>query len=225
MPTLVSRARLAALRGVSRAAVTKAMAGPLKAARVDDRVDIDHPDVQRWLGAGKGKKPATDGVPTKAAVRARKAPAAPMARRPTPSKPPPAATTSRPPKLNEADFAEELADFTLKQIVDRFGSVRSYADVTEANGKRERAYALRLKNDAAEGKTISRDLVRQHVFGVIDGAFRRLLGDSAKTIARRVYSLANGGASIEEAERTVTELISSQLKRVKESATRVLRTG
>lgn len=225
MATIVSRARLAELRGVSKAAVTKALRGPLKAACVDDRVDLDHPDVQAWLGSGKPPKGKADGAPTAAAKKLSSAPPAPTKGRPAPSKPPPATLPLRPPKLDPRGFASELAPFTLSDIVERFGSVRSYLDLTDANGKRERAYALRLKNDAAEGKIISRELVRTHIFGALDGAFRRLLGDSAKTIARRVYALAKGGTPIEEAERVVVEIISSQLKRSKETAVRVLRTG
>jgi hypothetical protein len=223
MPTPVTRAQYAASKGVSRAAVTLAAKGPLKPACLEGgRVDAGHPAAIAWHAKGRRNAVAARAT-TAPRKKARRAPAAPTARAATDSKPPPAPTTVRPPRLNAAGFSDELADFTLSQIVDRWGSVRAYADATEANGKRERAHALRLKNDALEGKSISRDLVRQHVFGSIDAANRRLLGDSAKTIARRVYALAKGGAAMEEAERTVTELISSQLKRVKETAVRVLR--
>lgn len=84
---------------------------------------------------------------------------------------------------------------------------------------------LNLQNLETEGRLISRDLVRTHVFGAIDAGNRRLLGDASKTIARRVYGLARSGAPIEEAERTVRELISSQLRFVQTTAVRVLQGG
>lgn len=46
----ISQAELARLKGVTRGAVSRAMRGPLAAARMADRVDRGHPAVRRWLG-------------------------------------------------------------------------------------------------------------------------------------------------------------------------------
>jgi hypothetical protein len=46
---LVSRAALARLAGVSRAAITKACRGPLLAAVASDLVDLNHPAVVAYL--------------------------------------------------------------------------------------------------------------------------------------------------------------------------------
>ena len=69
-----------------------------------------------------------------------------------------------------------------------------------------------LRNWEVEGKLIPRDGVRTHVFGAVEGANRRLLRDAPKTIARRLYAMAKSGASVEEAEQVVREIVGSQLR-------------
>jgi hypothetical protein len=129
------------------------------------------------------------------------------------------------PELDDAGYSDELADYTLGEIVEKFGSVRAYADVTEANGKRERARSLRLKNDVFEGRLIDRDLVEKGVLGAFDAAFRRLVTDIARTVTRRVFSYAQGGESVETAERYAAGQISDQLKRAKVAAARALKSA
>jgi hypothetical protein len=84
---------------------------------------------------------------------------------------------------------------------------------------------LTLQNRETEGRLISRELVKTHVFGAIDAANRRLLGNASKTIAHRVSALARAGAPVEEIERTVRDIIAQNLQFVKVTATRVLRQG
>lgn len=84
---------------------------------------------------------------------------------------------------------------------------------------------LEISNAEVRGSLIRRELVRHHVFGAIENANRRLLSDAPRTISSRVYALAKSGASREEAERTVREIINSHLRMVKTTAVRVLRAG
>ncbi len=128
------------------------------------------------------------------------------------------------PQPDEQGYVDELADQTLLQICERYGTVSAYKNHLEAFEKRERALKYRLENEEAEGRLISRELVAK-VMGAFDGANRKLLGDGPKTISRRVYAMARSGQTIEEAEATVHEIISTILKSVKKAAREVLSDG
>jgi hypothetical protein len=100
----------------------------------------------------------------------------------------------------------------------------SYADLM-LRKRRAEVQRLELGNNQTAGMLISRDLVKTHLFSAIEASNRRLLTDAPKTIVRRVYALARSGAAIEEAERVIREIVSSHLKFVSVTATRVLRRG
>jgi hypothetical protein len=116
-----------------------------------------------------------------------------------------------------------VADMTIREVIKRFGTVTAFKDWLTSLKAIEDIRERRLRNEEADGRLIPREPVKHHVFGAIDAANRRLLNDSPKTIARRVYALAKTGAAIEEAEQIVREIISSQLRPVKVQAARVLR--
>jgi phage terminase Nu1 subunit (DNA packaging protein) len=177
----------------------------------------------------KAKPPA----PTASSKGARRQRAAPTA--PPPPDPPPAPAPRAPgkrsgrakgpaPTVDEQGFVDELADLTLLQICERYGTVSAYKNHLEAFEKRERALKYRLENEEAEGRLISRELVTK-VMGAFDGANRKLLGDGPKTISRRVYAMARSDQAIEEAEATVHEIISTILKSVKKAAREVVNDG
>jgi hypothetical protein len=217
---LISRADLARMRGVSRAAVTQALRSKLAPALHGQLVDASHPVVKAWLGAA-------DGAAT-ASPKPAKAPP------PTPTKPtrtaknaapqPPAVRPELPPE-EPAPSDDELDAFAelLRPLVTRFGTSRAFALWLAAADKLEVIRERRLKNEEAEGKLISRDLVKTHVLGAVEAGNRRLLNDSPKTIARRIYAAAKAGEPVESAEQVVREIIESHLGPVKTTAVRLLR--
>lgn len=225
MSRLISRAELARLAGVSRAAITKACAKQLSAARHEDRIDQDHPAVKAYLAARAG------GVPGQAARAPTAKPKAAAKRSSSPTRSPKgkpkrktAPTAESPEPADQGDEnIERYAALTLRQLVAKFGTRRAFKDWLEALKKIEDIRKTRLDNEETEGRLISRDLVKTHVFGAIESANTKLLGDSSKTIARRAAALAKSGAPIEEIEKTVCEILSSQLTPVKNTAVRVLR--
>jgi hypothetical protein len=194
-PRPITKAAFSRAVGRSKSAISEALRGPLKDALMrSGRVDAAHPAAVAYARrCGVGEV----AVP---------APARPANER-----------------FDEPANVDELLDLTYRQITDKFGSNQGFADFVSVRKVIADTRRLELKNEAADGTSISRELVRQNIFGLLDGCFRRLLGDSAKTIARRVYAIGKGSGSIEEAERLVVDMISSQLKRVKETAIRVLR--
>lgn len=249
MPRPISRAELARLAGVSRMAITKACRGPLAGAVIGRRVDLDHESVRAYL-KGRGIDLPPDRAPTKKGrskgQTAKKAPprrprsdddhappkrtsakvrGARVAPRSSATAPKEEAAPPRPRGPSDAteEDIERYAHLPLSDLQELFGTATAFNDWLAALKLIEEVREKNLKNDATEGRLIERELVATHVFGAIEASHRRLLGDSSKTIARRVYGLAKSGAGVEEAETLVRELISAQLRRVKDTAARVVR--
>lgn len=223
MPTPVSRADFSRRAGVSDAAISKWAKGPGAAALVGSRIDVDHPAARAYL-ASKGA------APTPRAKAVRKTPAKPTGVRrapPLPGESPERAPREKAPPVETlpSDFEklDDFADLTLRDFCERYGSAQGAKDWLDARKKIADIREKDLKNSETDGRLIERDLVKVHVFGAIESANRQLLGDSPKTMARRLYALAKSGAPIEEAERVIRDLIGSQLKPVKATASRVLR--
>ena len=245
---ILSRAEFARAAGVSRAAVTKWLSGPGAAAAHSDGalegVDLDAPAAAAFLakhkarGARRKGEARSDGAAPSTTVSLQLAAAAPPAspkpgRRsasapttPAPAEPGPVKPSPKrgalAPALDEAGYSDELGELTLREIVSRFGTVPQYETLLGAYAKKEQARKTRLDNEKTEGSLISRELVKAHVFGAIDGAFKRLLGDTAKTIALRLGPHIKAGGNTEDAEKIARELIASQLKPLKKTAVRVL---
>lgn len=118
---------------------------------------------------------------------------------------------------------EDIGNMTVREVMEKFGTRSAFLDWLVAVQKIEQIRERQLNNAETEGSLINRDLVKQHIFGAIESANRRLLTDTPKTLARRVYAMCRSGTSIEEAEKTVAEIIGSQLKPVKATAARLLR--
>lgn len=228
---LVSRADLARIRGVSRAAVTKACHGPLSEACHGDRVNLDHQSVVAYLAAA-GKVAPKEEPPAKRQPKtlAPKAVAKPKqaTRKPDTQKRPAPKTTDEgqddsAPALDPSGFAPEIADMLVREVAERYGTVRRYDDWLKAYQLQQRALELWLKNQQTKGLLIERSLVEHSIFGFIDAVFKRLLTDSPKTVAARIQNLTRTGATIEELEREVRSLISTQIQPIKATAARALR--
>ena len=216
---LLSKADFARVADVSKQAVGKAMReGKLKAAVVGDRIDMMHPNAVTYL---KRPRPYT---------RRPKADPKSVKQKLTDS-----SSDGNPTSTTNGGSAVELlvtdtgldisryADMTLRELVDRFGSVRALKDWLEALKKIEDIREKRLNNEEVQRALISRELVKTHVFGFLEAGNRRLLGDTPKTIARRLYALARSDQPIEEGEKLVREIIGSQLNPQKERVSKLLR--
>lgn len=203
----LTKAEFARRAGRSRSTITEACQGPLAPACMPrGRIDAAHPAVQRWA-ADRGINP-TALVDDLAAKRPR-------------SKPEPAPKgRSAPPDRIDLDA---LLDLTLREITDRFSSQQGFTDWLQARKITADTRRLELANAETAGRLISRELVKTHVFGAIDGTFRRLLGDVPKTIARRLLAAAASRAPVEDVEREVRDIISRQLRDLKVTAARKLR--
>lgn len=118
---------------------------------------------------------------------------------------------------------EQYAHLSLDALTRKFGTATAFGDWLDARKRISDIREKDLKNDERAGRLIPREFVRTHVFSHIEAANRRLLQDAAATIARRLYAAAKSGTPVEEAEQTVRDIISSQLRPAKETAARSLR--
>ncbi|HET9954162.1 MAG TPA: hypothetical protein VFQ61_06650 [Polyangiaceae bacterium] len=234
---LYTRTEFARIVGVTKQAIGQACNGKLGEACVGKRINIEHAAAKEYLALHGAKAPKhldEDSAPaqSKASKRAQTKPAG----QPTTAAPSKKQTAAPPQQSSdpvgkgpvrliyrEVNDLNEIADMTLRQIGAAFGTVTGFRDWLEARRKLEELREKELRNAEADGKLISIKLVRTHVFGAIESGNRRLLTDSPKTITRRLYAAARSDVPMEEAEQMVREIISSQLKPVKETAVRVLR--
>ena len=81
----------------------------------------------------------------------------------------------------------------------------------------------RMALDVAMGKLVTRDMVKRHVFSVLDTCNRNLLTDAAQTLANRLTAMGRAGEPVEEAQRVVCDCLSSHLTVAYEGASRALR--
>jgi hypothetical protein len=225
-PHPLSRAEFARRAGRARSSVTEACAGPLAAACLSaGRIDAAHPDVAVWARA-RGIDPAVLVSPlaSPGAVKARSDEATLSSGSDAPQPRPTRARIEPPaPPINGPDDVTDLYHWTFGHVLDTFGSSRAMQDWLDARKTAAEIAKLELALATTRADLIPREAVRTHVFGLIDGTFRRLLQDSPKTIARRVYAMANAGEPAEKAEELVRDTISSVLRPIKEGAARTLR--
>ena len=218
MPELLSRVEFARRFGVTPAAVTRGLqpGGPLAEAAVGRRIDAAHPIVVEW---SKKRRPGR--VP-KSRSAGKSAEATDHAQ-PQPPKihVPQVGTTPDPVNAEELEELHAM----LSPLVARFGTATAFKDYLSALKTIVDIREKDLKNDEARSKVISRELVATHVFGHLEAAQKRLLTESVKTIARRVFADAKAGRTIADAERTVHDIISTQLKGLKGRAVKALRGG
>ena len=223
---VVSKAELARLAGVSKAAVTKAAASFLKPALVGKRIDVDHPAAAAWLQ--KKLNPPTSKPPKKP----KKAPSKPKSKKTpaakkTPTKPKAPTESEEPPELPPVELQDDATvksygEMKLKDLVAKFGTGAQFKEWTLAKKNLESIRALQVKNEEKEGALISRDLVKTHLFGAIENTNLRLLTDTPKTLSKRIASHVKAGGTLEEAEEIIRKVLSTQLKGVKALAQRAL---
>lgn len=137
-----------------------------------------------------------------------------------------------PPDDSEFDIPEEekvdqnVAEYphwTLLQIAQRFGTVERFNKYLDALKKIAETENKQIGNAEKMGELISREFVRVNIFGVIDSAMNRLLGDTPRTMAGEIVAMVNTGSTKEEIEEEIHKMISDQLKDVKEKVSRNLK--
>jgi len=102
-----------------------------------------------------------------------------------------------------------FADWTLQEVIDRYGSDVAFVDYLRALKAIEDVAEKRLKNAQSRGELINRHVVKSGMIDTLDGAFTRMLTDGAKTIATRTHSLVKTGAKVQDIEDLVAKQLST----------------
>lgn len=193
----LTQSALAALRGVSRQAVSKAVreGGALHAALLPGgRVDAGHTAVVAWLESA--------------------APVAPAATTPGPAEPEgdTAAMLS-----GDAELAGDLRART-EAAVARFGSLAAYVAAAQADRLDADRAIARRRDAALAGRLIPREPVRAFVFGALDRMTRILLADFSQTAATRLHQHFAAGGSVADARTLIADLLGAHLRAGKDQS-------
>lgn len=152
-------------------------------------------------------------------------------RGPAPAPPAPTKESKPPSIVKEHDLPSYtpdqdlgfLREMTIGKLLEMFGTSERLKTWLSVAKTLEDIEGRQVKNAKSKGELISRDLVRTHIFGMIDDSHKRLLTDEPRALARRLSGLAKSGASLEEMEQAIRDSMSKQLRNVKATATRVLK--
>ena len=126
-------------------------------------------------------------------------------------------------KTPDAHNIEGIMDLTLRELVEEYGTDAQFKTYIEAVKIIADIHLKHLTAQEKRGRLIDRQMVKTHIFGLIESTFSRLLGDVPKTISRRQFAMAKAGATVAEGEALAREIISTQLKGVKATAKRNLK--
>jgi len=236
MANIIKQKTFAERAGVSTATVCKAAArgkrlAPACVMQKDDRkrkvkmIDADHPAAIKYV-ADQANRRLMTGAPV--TIPPKPAPMPTQSNRP--GRPPRMALPPHPAGYSELpDFdpnqdIREYMEWPLSRIVATFGTGERFLEWLRATKILVEIHAKNLQTLNVEEKTISRDLVRLHIFGAMNDSNQRLLIDAPKTIARRISAHAKSDGTIEDAEKMVRDIISKQLRNATSTAQRLLET-
>ena len=190
------------MAGVSPAAVTKACKNALAPACSGKRIDLDHPAAAEYL---KGRAPA----PTAKKVVSGTA-AANLTKKTDRTKP-----GGDDPLQAVPEDIREFADWSLRDLAERFGTDTAFVDWLKATKSLEDIQEKRIKNAVAEGALVSRELIKNGVLDPINEAHKKMLTDGAKTIALRASTMSEAGEPLIEIEKLVKDQLGSFLRPMK----------
>jgi hypothetical protein len=109
----------------------------------------------------------------------------------------------------------KLADMTLRDLVELFGTDVAFKDWLDALKRIEDIRASRIKNAKLEGELVSREIVQRFVMEPVETAHVGLLTDGAKTMARIIVPMVQSGSMADEIEKYISNTITKYVKRVK----------
>jgi hypothetical protein len=109
----------------------------------------------------------------------------------------------------------ELANWSLRDLVTKFGTDVAFLDFLKATKELENIQEKRLKNAKTSGELVSRAQIKIGVIEPINTAHIKLLTDGAKTIAVRVKAMVDAERDLTEIEEFVTKQMTSFIKPMK----------
>lgn len=211
---LMTRAAIAARMGIREQVLSRYLLHSLKRAVVGDRVDYNHPDViayyrrRRVKDTSKALHPLDNGQDLTVPI------------------PEPTEAEIPTPMTMETELLLEdvkgYMDMTLRQLVEKHGTVSSLKDYLDAVKLLMDIEAKDLKNNLTSREYISRDFVKTHVLGLIETVFVRLLNDVPSTLVDDILVRNKAGSTREQLEAHTRSLLSKEIQSLKEKARRNL---
>ena len=134
--------------------------------------------------------------------------------------------TPQPQDMQPHDVDENIRDYwdwTLKQVIQKCGSVPAFYQLLQAVEKIESIHAKRLDSNKKTGDLIARDYVSCNVFGLIERVFQRLLAEAPVRLSLEVHGRCETGATVEDIQQVIKEGISRELKTVKRDAKKAIK--
>ena len=109
-------------------------------------------------------------------------------------------------------------DYTLGDIVAKFGTMPAFASMLQAADKVESIHARRLEADRKTGELISRGFVKKNILGLVEQIFQRLLAEMPVSLATEVHTMCSTGATLEEVQQAIHDGVARELKTIKRDA-------
>lgn len=209
----VTKATLAKLQRVNRSTVTRWCLGPLEAAMVGDRIDLEHEAAKEFFKQRRAEQQAKDAV-----YRAPGSGVADVLRDSCD------ATDGSDTGSGDGSTGEytDIYSMTFEEARRRHGSGPEFQDLLKLHNLYEDGRKKRIANDEKEGRLIGREVVRAAIIGLVDSSNRRLLSDVPETGVRLLYGHCNAGDPIETARTTLKDLLSSHLTPAKDQVVQSL---
>ncbi len=234
-PHPVTRSEFARRTGRKPSSVTEACQGPLLAACMPGgRINAVHPAAVAWA-AKRGIDPSALLDPVaRAAVEQPpiEAPgaidvSATMARtsmrgrgRPKAGKAPATASDT---DYSQPQDVTDLLQLSLHDLTSRHGSAQGFSDWLDTRKQIAETARLESRNDRDAGRLISAELVKHHVFDLLDGQNRRLLTNTPSTISVRALSAARNGSTLEDLRALIASAIGAELRVSRDRVRRAIR--
>lgn len=114
-------------------------------------------------------------------------------------------------------------DYTLGQIVDKFGTMPAFASMLQAADKVESIHARRLEADRKTGELISREFVKKNILSLVERVFQRLLAEMPVGLATEVHTMCSTNATLEEVQQAIHDAVSRELKTLKRDTKREIK--
>lgn len=133
------------------------------------------------------------------------------------------ASPEPPPAAELPDSIAEFADWTLRDILTRFGEQARFSDWLGAMLKMEQITDRRLRNADRMNELVSREMVKHGVIDVFDSTHRRMMTDGARSIAVSVAAKVKAGVENAELEKEVSEVLSSFIRSAKKQVEKYVR--
>ena len=202
--------------------MTEACQGPLApAVMAGGRIDVAHGAVIAWATA-RGIDPASLLDASRRTSRPPAPPRAPSARRGPSVR---TASTSATSAANPDEPADvmEIVDMTVRELTDRHASEQGVTDWLARRKTAAEISRLESRNDRDRGRLVERELVRVHVFGLLEELFKKLLTDVPATAAARVISMVQSGAGVAEVRAYLSQANGAVLRTAKHRSGRAIR--